>query len=253
MPSGTLGDDDGGYKRLLGSHLQYSGSHVATEEYLSTADSLGLFFSSQRFEDCQAALKTLLSWYTRFKTGPLQQSLEICYVSDDQSASAFAQAVALHPWPAIPFAAQHTRKQLLDRFAVYELPALVFIDQSGRVLCRDGLDAIAQDNTNPGQEVPWSSFSRPPAPMLLFNSILSLLLWVVYKILNAVRSLVCDCFQRLKHHTKTALESLAAATRKGLWAVIKFPFQLVWMALCWLFSLCFKKKRSAAPATLEAV
>ena len=105
---------------------------------------IGLFFSAQWCPPCRAFTPELV----KFRNAN-QQEFEVVFVSGDRSREAQAGYMKKYamPWPAIPYNAPQ-RNGTFDRFGVRGIPALVIVDDQGRLLERDGRAALRNDPAN---------------------------------------------------------------------------------------------------------
>jgi len=81
------------------------------------------------------------------------KNAEIIFVSLDQEEEAFDEYRSKMPWPAIPF--RDVRRAVLQLgLNVKSIPALVFIDENGRILTSSGVTELLSDE--PLTKFPWN-------------------------------------------------------------------------------------------------
>merc|ERR1712007_186166 len=66
---------------------------------------------------------------------------------------AFRDYFAEQPWLALDYQCRKAKDQLSEACKVQGIPSLVIIDGNGKIISRDGREAVAADPT--GDELPW--------------------------------------------------------------------------------------------------
>jgi hypothetical protein len=103
----------------------------SVEEAMDTVECIGLFFGGAWQQDSLDFTPLLAGWYARARQSG--HHLEIVYVSNDESVSAFNDYyVYSMPFLAVPFENKAVRLSLRERLNVKSVPTLVFVDRSGR-------------------------------------------------------------------------------------------------------------------------
>jgi nucleoredoxin len=100
---------------------------------------LGLYFSAHWCPPCQRFTPVLAEVYQQISPNG---DFEIVFVSADQDEAAFNGYFSDMPWLAIPFSDSETRDRLDELFKVNGIPHLVIVDESGRVVTKDGVEIV---------------------------------------------------------------------------------------------------------------
>jgi hypothetical protein len=89
---------------------------------------------------CVCATQELAKIY--FETRAQGHRFEIIFVSSDKDYKSFAAFAADMPWPAVSFFEKSKLEQLRHIFGVAGVPALVLLDELGRLITKEGLLAV---------------------------------------------------------------------------------------------------------------
>lgn len=74
-------------------------------------------------------------------------------MSSDREEEDFNTYRAQQPWLALPFNKRAEKEELAKMFSVHSIPALVILDGSGSVLCKDARKPLLSDPL--GVHFPW--------------------------------------------------------------------------------------------------
>mmetsp|Transcript_66814 Transcript_66814/g.193029 ORF Transcript_66814/g.193029 Transcript_66814/m.193029 type:complete len:479 (+) Transcript_66814:71-1507(+) len=144
---------------LLGEHLLSADGQVQTADALAGKIVVGLYFSAHWCPPCQALTPMLAEWY---KKDLKQKGLQIVFVSSDETEDKFAEYFQEMPWLALPYAAREARNEMTKKFRIKGLPTLVLLDEAGKIITKEGREALGSDPT--GAEFPWRP--KPPRELL---------------------------------------------------------------------------------------
>lgn len=112
----------------------------AEKEPYATADlkmmkAVLLYFSANWCPPCKLFLPKLVETYNALNAGGKQ--VEIIFVSNDESESAFLSYYKELPFPAIPFDSPLT-DELPDTYAIPGIPVLLLLKHDGTCLTKEG-------------------------------------------------------------------------------------------------------------------
>ena len=80
--------------------------------------------------------------------------LEVVFVSSDKDDASFNEYYGEMPWLALPFADRDCKTELSKKYGVKGVPSLVFVDETGKTITKNGRAAIQADPQ--GSEFPWA-------------------------------------------------------------------------------------------------
>ncbi|KAK7313094.1 hypothetical protein VNO77_37494 [Canavalia gladiata] len=102
---------------------------------------LGLYFSASWCGPCRRFTPTLVEVYNEIVP---KGDFEIVFVTDDKDDESFNIYFSKMPWLAIPFSDSETRSGLYELFHVRGIPHLTLLDETGKVVTKDGVDIIRE-------------------------------------------------------------------------------------------------------------
>jgi nucleoredoxin len=169
---------------LLGPALVSRRGQVPTADALAGKTRVGLYFSGSDCHACQAFTPVLATVYRNMALGayaglPMRRQLEVVLVSMDRSRAAFRDSLLQTPFLALPFDQREAARELWKRYDVKRIPALIFVDERGREVARDGRRFVEEHFTDlreiwarlapplacsPSQAVPDKSEQEPEWP-----------------------------------------------------------------------------------------
>jgi len=140
-----------GLAELLGSQLLSGSQVVETTEALKGKPAVALYFSAHWCPPCRGFTPQLAQWY---KQSLKAKGLEVVFVSSDRDGAAFRDYFETMPWLAIPFSERGRKDALSKRFKVNGIPTLIILDAEGKVITKEGRDAVSSDPI--GEDFPWT-------------------------------------------------------------------------------------------------
>jgi thiol-disulfide isomerase/thioredoxin len=161
----------------LGSHLSVRNTHgyaawdtmERTESVLKGRMVIGLYFSEDWCPPCQAFNPLLKHFHSSKRAHCDKKSgnilpFKVVLVSRCIDARATKHYFSAMPWTAMTHDEASGKKSLdlLNKFGIPTIPALVLLDGEGAVLCQDAHERLREDPT--GQHFPWQD---PPAGLRL--------------------------------------------------------------------------------------
>mmetsp|Transcript_106432 Transcript_106432/g.227284 ORF Transcript_106432/g.227284 Transcript_106432/m.227284 type:complete len:428 (+) Transcript_106432:113-1396(+) len=136
---------------LLGPKLLSGSSEVETTEAIAGKPAVALYFSAHWCPPCRGFTPQLAEWYTKSLKA---KGLEVVFVSSDREEAAFNEYFQKKmPWLAVPYSDRARKDALSKRFKVQGIPSVVVLDADGKVITKDGREAISSDCT--GEDFPW--------------------------------------------------------------------------------------------------
>jgi len=134
---------------LFGDVLLTKDGEKATSEVLK-GKVVGIYFSAHWCPPCRGFTPKLAEWYKKDLQG---KGLEVVFVSSDKDEKAFEEYYGEMPWAALPFADKARKAALDKKFKVQGIPTFVLLDSDGKLITKDGREAVSSDPT--GTEFPW--------------------------------------------------------------------------------------------------
>jgi len=126
-----------------------------TEATLAGKAAVGIYFSAHWCPPCRGFTPKLAEWYTANLKG---KGMEIVFVSSDRDEAAFNSYFGEQPWVALPYANREMKDKLSKQFKVQGIPSFVILGPDGKVITKDGREAVSKDPT--AEKFPWI----PPTP-----------------------------------------------------------------------------------------
>ena len=141
---------------------------LPTATVLHGRPSVGLFFSADWCPPCAAFTPLLSALYKKLQPRDSSDSpFEVVLVSRCKTKEDTEKYFSTMPWTAMahPDSMGQRGQDLMTKFGVATIPALVLLDGLGTVVCGDGRRRLVNDPT--GVHFPWTdSLSLPPDPRL---------------------------------------------------------------------------------------
>jgi len=134
---------------LFGDVLLTKGGEKKTSEVLQ-GKVVGIYFSAHWCPPCRGFTPKLAEAYKKDLQG---KGLEIVFVSSDKDEKAFEEYYGEMPWVALPFQDKARKTALDKKFKVSGIPSLVLLDSDGKLITKDGREAVSSDPS--GAEFPW--------------------------------------------------------------------------------------------------
>lgn len=136
---------------LFGPTLKGKTGDIATSTALA-GKVVGIYFSAHWCPPCRGFTPSLCESYTKMTSGG--KNLEIVFVSSDNDESSFDEYYGEMPFLALPYADRDRKAALSKKFGCKGIPMLVFIDENGKTITKDGRSAVSSDPT--GEDFPWT-------------------------------------------------------------------------------------------------
>lgn len=141
---------------------------LPTATVLHGRPSVGLFFSADWCPPCAAFTPLLSALYKKLQPRDSSDSpFEVVLVSRCKTKEDTEKYFSTMPWTAMAHLDSMGQRgqDLMTKFGVATIPALVLLDGLGTVVCGDGRRRLVNDPT--GVHFPWTdSLSLPPDPRL---------------------------------------------------------------------------------------
>lgn len=130
-------------EKLLGDTLVSRRGEVPTEQALEHKRVVGLYFTASSCRPCQAFTPILATVYRNmtlaaYRQLSLNDKLDVVLVSMDRDEFAFRDYLLQTPFLAVPFRRREVAQDLWKRYDVKTIPTLVFVNENGDEIERDG-------------------------------------------------------------------------------------------------------------------
>lgn len=130
-------------EKLLGSTLVSRRGEVATDHALENKTVVGLYFTASTCHPCQAFTPILATVYRNmtlaaYKSLAMKDQMDVVLVSMDRDEFAFHDYLLQTPFLAVPFRRRQVAQDLWKRYEVKKIPTLIFVNENGEELERDG-------------------------------------------------------------------------------------------------------------------
>ena len=113
-------------------------------KYASTDKKIiGLLFSADYCKYCHVFVPELRTVYKELQ----EHGIEIVFVASDKTKEAFEKYLSEHPWPAINYD-DEIRPELRVMYNLKTIPALLFFDQEGNLIEREGRTLVTTSIQN---------------------------------------------------------------------------------------------------------
>jgi thiol-disulfide isomerase/thioredoxin len=165
------------WSELLGPELLESSGGtaalVSTDDLLSAADLVLLYFSAAWCPPCRRFSPILKSFYHAVNRDK-PSSLAIVYVSADHGRSQFEEYFGTMPWYALPWSSSSYKSRLNSQFGIYGIPALVLLTKNREYVraktdLRSSIVAAVQNEASLALVDQW----RDPATHVALSEVLS--------------------------------------------------------------------------------
>ena len=129
---------------LLQNELMLKSADVVpTSQALSGKKVIGLYFSGHYCPPCRRFTPLLDGVYSKIKAAG-HEDVEIVFVSSDRDEASFSDYFREMPWIALPYARRDLKLELCDKFNVKTVPTLIFFNEHGDVVEREGRDFVTK-------------------------------------------------------------------------------------------------------------
>ncbi|GLD93984.1 hypothetical protein PINS_up023542 [Pythium insidiosum] len=123
--------------------LTKSGAVVPLAQALSQKKVIGLYFSGHYCPPCRKFTPILAQVYEEIKDE--HEDVEIVFVSSDKEVEKFDEYYQEMPWLALPWAKRDLKAELCEKFGVKFIPTLVFLNDKGEIVEREGRTFIEKN------------------------------------------------------------------------------------------------------------
>jgi nucleoredoxin len=115
---------------------------------------LGIYFSAHWCPPCRMFILMLNEWYQNFKANhPKKDEFELIFVSSDRDEASYKEYIAEMDFPALAYSERKLKENLSSKFKVQGIPTLVFVDETGAILTKNGRAIVMEDKE--GSDFPW--------------------------------------------------------------------------------------------------
>jgi nucleoredoxin len=135
---------------LFGEKLQSKSGEVKTSEALTGKGGIALYFSAHWCPPCRSFTPKFAEMYSNALA---EKGLEVVFVSSDKDEKAFNEYYSEQPWLSLPYSDRTRKEQLSKKFKVKGIPALIILDGEGKLITKDGREAVSEDPK--GEKFPW--------------------------------------------------------------------------------------------------
>ncbi|TMW56510.1 hypothetical protein Poli38472_006520 [Pythium oligandrum] len=127
--------------------LNKSGEIVSVADALAQKKVIGLYFSAHWCPPCRKFTPLLSYVYDEIKEE--HDDIEIVFVSSDRETAQFDEYYTEMPWLALPWAeSRDLIPELREKFAVQFIPTLIFFNDKGEIIEREGRTFVEQNMRN---------------------------------------------------------------------------------------------------------
>jgi len=126
---------------LIRSNLNYNNEkNIPTTKVLYNKHIIGLYFSGAHCPPCKTFTPILSQLYEDIKED--YQDFEIIFISSDKDQESFNKYFSTMPWYALPFYKRDLKDKLCIEYDIKKIPSLVFIDNEGNLLNKNGKQLV---------------------------------------------------------------------------------------------------------------
>jgi len=137
--------------KMVGSTLNNPKGEAVDARQVLSGKQVGLYFSSGSCPPCRDFTKRLKKcWRSVVDNG---KDWEVVFVSVDRNEDEYNDYLQQLLWPGVPWRYKDIRANLKRHFRVETVPALVMLDEEGKVITHDGREAVSNDEA--GSSFPW--------------------------------------------------------------------------------------------------
>ncbi|DBA00003.1 TPA: hypothetical protein N0F65_002006 [Lagenidium giganteum] len=131
---------------LLEGQLLNKAGPVSTAEALGLKKIIGLYFSGSYCPPCKKFTPILAQVYEEIQEE--YEDFEIVFVSSDKEIEKFNEYYAGMPWLAFPWEKRDLKAALCEKYGVKTIPTLVFLNEKGELVEREGRAYIEKNAIN---------------------------------------------------------------------------------------------------------
>ena len=115
-----------------------------------TGKVVGVYFSAHWCGPCRSFTPMLTDFYKNLSAS---KNFEVVFVSSDKDQASFDDYFGSMPWAALPFGERDLKAKLSQKFGVRGIPSLVWMDENGELLTKNGREKVMSDMS--GASFPW--------------------------------------------------------------------------------------------------
>ena len=141
---------------FFGAEIQTKQGKKSTVDALKDKKVIGIYFSAHWCPPCRQFTPVLGTVYEDMIED--HPDFEIVFVSSDRDEGGFNEYYGEMPWVALPFASQKEKGSLAQKYGVSGIPCLVFLNDKGDLITKDGRSVIAGSNGD-GDKI-WSELTK---------------------------------------------------------------------------------------------
>ncbi|UJR07139.1 hypothetical protein I4U23_011427 [Adineta vaga] len=108
---------------------------------------VAIYFSAHWCGPCQNLTPILIKHYKEIQS-ELHDRFDIVFLSSDENEAAFDEYFQSMPWKALPYSDRDREKKLSEKLNVDGIPTLVVLSADGKIISRDGVGDIYEQNTD---------------------------------------------------------------------------------------------------------
>jgi len=107
---------------------------------------IGLYFSASWCPPCRKFTPMLSTFYEDIIE--YYDDIEIIYISSDKTNNEFNEYWEEMTFSALPYIDREKKEELIKLYEVKQIPALIFINNNGELITKDGKKIIEDSNGN---------------------------------------------------------------------------------------------------------
>jgi len=142
------------FEALDGKFIDKDGKDYSLND-IKANNVIGFYFSGHWCGPCQMFTPELVKFYNKLKGDG--KSFEIVFVSSDRDQQEFNGYFGGMPWKALPFGDSRIQ-QLKQKYSIRGIPALVMVDNTGKLITQQGRSLVEEDPTG----YPWNPKALTP-------------------------------------------------------------------------------------------
>ena len=130
-----------------------NGNYINTNISDLIGKPFAIYCSASWCPPCVRFTPQLIEFYNKLKTD--NKDFEIVFCSLDESQKTYDDYFKKMPWRGISFGDEITAA----KYGVYTIPALLFYDDKGNLITKDGVNLVRNNSLTP-TNYPWSDFQQ---------------------------------------------------------------------------------------------
>jgi nucleoredoxin len=134
------------WTELLGDELLTKSGVKPTDEVLAGKKVVGLYFSAHWCPPCRAFTPFLSAVYDDMVED--HADVELIFVSSDREVEGYNEYYTQMPFQALPYEKRDLKAELFAKYGLSTIPALVFLNEQGEVITKDGRSMVNDSRGN---------------------------------------------------------------------------------------------------------